>query len=138
MFNVTINSISVIYVTVHRCAGACPSTDTGPPFLYGEGDSDTPPHFSRLLRSRWGYGRHILDLTPGPSRGSNIIRDFPNIGYRSVKGHLQSQGFHCAATQNHGINAQSGLERGNVSVSFTSSCAESCLQCTSPSFSVAH
>ena len=25
--------------------------------------------FSRLLRSRWGYGGHILDLTPGPSRG---------------------------------------------------------------------
>ena len=26
--------------------------------------------FSRLLRSRWGYGGHILDLTPGPSRGN--------------------------------------------------------------------
>ena len=31
--------------------------------------------FSRLLRSRWGYGGHILDLTPGPSRGKiNSIR----------------------------------------------------------------
>ena len=65
LFNVTINDISVIYVTAHRCAGglkkfdlrlnsqrhrhfvgffnvARTSTDTGPPFLYG--DSDTPPH----------------------------------------------------------------------------------------------
>ena len=59
LFNVTINDISVIYVTAHRCAGglekkldlrsgsqrlrrARPSTDTGPSFLYG--DSDTPPH----------------------------------------------------------------------------------------------
>ena len=30
--------------------------------------------FSRLLRSRWGYGGHILDLTPppGPSRGRTV------------------------------------------------------------------
>ena len=34
-----------------------------PPFY---GYSDEPPHFSRLLRHAWGYGGHILDLSPGP------------------------------------------------------------------------
>ena len=28
------------------------------------GYSEKPPHFSRLLRQAWGYGGHILDLTP--------------------------------------------------------------------------
>ena len=65
LFNVTINNISVIYVTAHRCAGGLknkldirsgsqphrnfvgffklpvPSTDTGPPFSYGY--SEKPP-----------------------------------------------------------------------------------------------
>ena len=67
LFNVTINNISVIYVTAHRCAGGLKKkldlrsgsqrhrhfvgffnvpvlapTREGPPFLYG--DSDTLPH----------------------------------------------------------------------------------------------
>ena len=37
-------------------------------FLYG--DSDTPPPFSRLLRSRWGYGgAHSRLNPPGPHGG---------------------------------------------------------------------
>ena len=36
-----------------------------PPFY---GYSEKPPHFSRLLRHAWGYGGHILDLTPGCPR----------------------------------------------------------------------
>ena len=68
LFNVTINDISVIYVTAHRCAGGlkkkfdlrsdsqrhrhfvgffnvsvlAPTRVTGPPFL--NGDSETPPN----------------------------------------------------------------------------------------------
>ena len=86
LFNVTINDISVIYVTAHRCAGGlkkkldlrsgsqrhrhfagffnvpvlAPTQDH--PF-YTVIPRHTAP-FSRLLRSRWGYGGHILDLTP--------------------------------------------------------------------------
>ena len=33
----------------------------GQPFY---GHSEKPPHFSRLIRHAWGYGRHTLDLTP--------------------------------------------------------------------------
>ena len=89
LFNVTFNNISVIYVTAHRRAGGlkkklnlrsgsqrhrhfvgffnvpvqAPTRD--PPFY---GYSEKPPHFSRLLRHAWGYGGHILDLTPGETR----------------------------------------------------------------------
>ena len=90
LFNVTINDISVIYVTAHRCAGGLKKkldlrSDSkrhrhsvgffNVPVLAPTGTTlfirwfrHTAP-FSRLLRSRWGYGGHILDLTPGPSRG---------------------------------------------------------------------
>ena len=37
-------------------------TPTRDPPFYGY--SEKPPHFSRLLRHAWGYGGHILDLTP--------------------------------------------------------------------------
>ena len=91
LFNVTINDISVIYVTAHRCAGglkkkldlrsgsqrhrhfvgffkrARPRTDTGTPFLYG--DSDTPPHLVAFYDHAGDTEVHILDITPGPSRG---------------------------------------------------------------------
>ena len=32
------------------------------------GYSEKPPHFSRVLRHAWGYGGHILDITPGRGR----------------------------------------------------------------------
>ena len=37
-------------------------TPTRDPPFYGY--SEKPPHISRLLRHAWGYGGHILDLTP--------------------------------------------------------------------------
>ena len=42
--------------------------------------------FSRLLRSRWGYGGHILDLTPGLSRGlkSRNCPPYPHAGRRYI------------------------------------------------------
>ena len=111
MFNVTINDISVIYVTAHRCAGGLkkkldlrsgsqrhrhfvgffnvpvPSTDTGPTFLYG--DSDTPPHLVALLRSRWGYGgAHSRLNPPGPHGGVNVRSSGHikiNVGPRAYK-----------------------------------------------------
>ena len=54
MFNVTINDISVIYVTAHRCAGGLKKK-----FDLRSGSQ----------RSRWDTEVHILALTPGPSRG---------------------------------------------------------------------
>ena len=86
LFNVTINDISVIYVTAHRCTGGLKkkldlrsgsqrhrhfvvffNVPVLAPTRYHPFYTVIP--FSRLLRSRWGYGGHILDLTPGPSRG---------------------------------------------------------------------
>ena len=84
LFNVKINDISVIYVTAHRCAGGlkkkldlrsgsqrhrhfvgifnvpvqAPTRDH--PFI--RWFRHTAP-ISRLLRSRWGHGGDILDLT---------------------------------------------------------------------------
>ena len=95
VFNVTFNDISVIYVTAHRCAGGlkkklnlrsgsqrhrhfvgffnvpvqAPTRD--PPFY---GFSEKPPHFSRLLRHAWGYGGHILDLTPRVPTGEQTAK----------------------------------------------------------------
>ena len=86
LFNVTINDISVIYVTAHRCAGGlkkkldlrsgsqrhrhfvgffnvpvlAPTRDQ--PFLYG--DSDTPPHLVAFYDHAGDTEVHILDLTP--------------------------------------------------------------------------
>ena len=94
LFNVTINDISVIYVTAHRCAGGLKKLDL-------RSGSQRHRHFvgffnvpvlaptrehpfytvrhtapiSRLLRSRWGYGGRIFDLTPGPSRGNSRGRE---------------------------------------------------------------
>ena len=91
LFNVTINDISVIYVTAHRCAGGlkkkldllsgsqrhrhfvgffnvlvlAPTRDH--PFYTVI--RHTAP-FSRLLRSRWGYGgAHSRLNPPGPHGG---------------------------------------------------------------------
>ena len=124
LFNVTFNDISVIYVTAHRCAGGlkkklnlrsdfqchtgrhfvgffnvpvqAPTRD--PPFY---GYSDEPPHFSRLLRHAWGYGGHILDLTPWSPRGigrtKNRCTVCINGTYRSklspfIQGHIFTAG----------------------------------------------
>ena len=100
LFNVTINDISVIYVTAHRCAGGlkkteeevctyrrvpnaidisqgsltCPSyTDTEQPFLYG--DSDTPPHliaFYDTLGIRRTYSLINPPPPPASSRGQTF------------------------------------------------------------------
>ena len=91
LFNVTINDISVIYVTAHRCAGGLKKKldlrSGSQRHRHFVGFFNVPvqaPHgttlfirwfrhtapFSRLLRSRWGYGGHILDfLTPRALRG---------------------------------------------------------------------
>ena len=91
LFNVTINDISVIYVTAHRCTGELKKLDLrsgsqrhrhfvgffNVPILAPTRGHRWFRHtapFSRLLRSRWGYEGHILDLTPGPSRGFIVIR----------------------------------------------------------------
>ena len=42
----------------------------GPTFLYG--DSDTPPHLVAFYDHAGDTEVHILDLTPGPSRGDKI------------------------------------------------------------------
>ena len=99
LFNVTINDISVIYVTAHRCAGGlkkkldlrsgsqrhrnfvgffnvsvlAPTRDH--PFI--RWFRHTAP-FSRLLRSRWVYGGHILDLTPRALTGA--LPNYLNLG----------------------------------------------------------
>ena len=44
----------------------------------------TAPHFSRLLRHAWGYGGHILDLTPGPHGGKYTKRYVWNCNYPSI------------------------------------------------------
>ena len=88
LLNVTINDISVIYVTAHRYAGGLnkvfdlrsgsqrhrhfvglfnvtvQAPTQGHPYirLYRE----TAP-YSRLFTTHWGYGGYILDLTPGSS-----------------------------------------------------------------------
>ena len=94
LFNVTINDISVIYATAHRCAGGlkkkldlrsgsqrhrhfvrsltCPSSHRHGTTLFIRWFRDTAP-FSRLLRSRWGYGGHILDLTPRALTGGWLV-----------------------------------------------------------------
>ena len=51
----------------------CPSKHRHGTTLFIRWFRHTAP-FSRLLRSRWGYGGHILDLTPGPSRGNELHR----------------------------------------------------------------
>ena len=85
LFNVTINDISVIYVTAHRCAGGLKKNldlrsgsqrhrhfvgffnfpvlapDTGPTFLYIYGDSDTPPHLVAFYDHAGDTEVHILD-----------------------------------------------------------------------------
>ena len=96
LFNVTINDISVIYVTAHRCAGGLKKkldlrsgsqrhrhfvgffnvSDRHGTTLFIRWFRHTAP-FSRLLRSRWGYGGHILDLTPPGPHGGRLIR----LGY---------------------------------------------------------
>ena len=95
LFNVTIYDISVIYVTAHRCAGGlkkkltygrapnaidisqgsltCPSKHRHGTTLFIRWFRHTAP-FSRLLRSRWGYGGHILDLTPRALTGAHACR----------------------------------------------------------------
>ena len=91
-------------MTAHRCAGGlkkklnlrsgsqrhrhlvgffnvpiqAPTRD--PPFY---SYSEKPPHFSRLLRHAWGYGGHILDLTPGSPRGGHH-RDQTNISWPNL------------------------------------------------------
>ena len=93
LFNVTINDISVIYVTAHRCAGGLKKMDLRSgsqrhrhfvgffnvpvlaptrTTLFLRWFRHTAP-FSRLLRSRWGYGGHILDLTPRALTGVYLI-----------------------------------------------------------------
>ena len=93
LFNVTINDISVIYVTAHRCAGGlkkkfdlrsgsqshrhfvglfnvpvqAPTRD----HLFIRWFRHTAP-FSRLLRSSWGYWGHILDLNPRALTGVQV------------------------------------------------------------------
>ena len=91
LFNVTINDISVIYVTAHKCAGGLKKKldlRSGSqrhrhfvgffnvPVLHRHGTNlfirwfrHTAP-FSRLLRSRWGYGgAHSRLNPPGPHGG---------------------------------------------------------------------
>ena len=94
LFNVTIYDISVIHVTAHRCAGGlkkklnlrsgsqrhrhfagsltCPSKHRHGTTLFIRWFRHTAP-FSRLLRSRWGYGGHILDLTPRALMGELYV-----------------------------------------------------------------
>ena len=110
LFNVTINDISVIYVTAHRCAGGlkkkydlrsgsqrhrhfvgffnvpvlAPTRDQ--PFLYG--DSDTPPHLVAFYDHAGDTEVHILDLTPpGPHGGSG----FWTIKFVSIRTNCFSQ-----------------------------------------------
>ena len=90
LFNVTINDISVIYVTAHRCAGGPKKTldirsgsqchrhfagffnvpvqapTRGQPFY-----TVIPTHRPNYspFTTRWGYGGRILDLNPSGSRG---------------------------------------------------------------------
>ena len=86
-------------MTAHRCAGGlkkklnlrsgskrhrhfvgffnvpvqAPTRD--PPFY---GYSEKPPHFSRLSRHAWGYGGHILDLTPRVPTGEKLFKELYN------------------------------------------------------------
>ena len=92
LFNVTINDISVIYVTAHTCAGGLkkkldlrsgsqrhrhfvgffnvPVLAPTRTNLFIRWFRHTAP-FSRLLRSRWGYGgAHSRLNPPGPHGGS--------------------------------------------------------------------
>ena len=83
---------AVIYVTAHRCAdglkkkfdlrsgsqrhrhfvGPVQAPTRGQPF---NDYSETPAHFSRLLRRTWGHGGPILVLyTPGPQRGKFFVK----------------------------------------------------------------
>ena len=95
LFNVTINDISVIYVTAHSACGlkkeldkvvimnisitfysrilqrARPSTDTGHP-LYTVIPRNRP--IKSPFTTRWGYRGHIPDLIPGSPRGLNIFK----------------------------------------------------------------
>ena len=90
LFNVTINDISAIYVTAHRCAGGlkkklglrsgsqCHRHFVGFFNVPVQAPTQDQPFYTvipthRLNKSpfttRLGYGGHILDLNPGPSRG---------------------------------------------------------------------
>ena len=89
VFNVTCNDISVIYVTTHRCAGGLKkkldlrsgsqrhrhfkgffnvpvqAPTRGHPF-YTIIPRNHPIKSPFTCTTRWVYGGHILDLTPGP------------------------------------------------------------------------
>ena len=107
-FNVTINDISVKYVAAHRCAGGLKKKLDlrsgsqrhrhfvgffNAPVLAPTRDHPfymvirhTAP-FSGILRSRVGYGGHILDLTPWALVGAQVSKKSKSvIGSRSVKG----------------------------------------------------
>ena len=90
-FKVTINDISVIYVTAHRCAGGLKkmldlrsgsqrhrhfvgffnvpvkASTRGQPF-YTVISRNRP--IKTPFTARWGYGGHILDWTPGSLEGN--------------------------------------------------------------------
>ena len=87
LLNVKYNDISVIYVTAHRFAGGLKkkfdlvqflvfynvpiqAPTRGYPFYMVNQRHAT---FSRLFSTRWGYGGHIVDLTPGPYGGRSLI-----------------------------------------------------------------
>ena len=87
LFNATINDISVIYVTAHRCAGRLKKKldlrSGSQRHRHFVGFFNVPvqtptrghPFYTVIPRNRpikspfttrWGYGGHILDSTPGP------------------------------------------------------------------------
>ena len=97
LLNVTINDISFIHVTAHRCAGGLKkklnlksgcqrhrhfveffnvpvqAPTWGHPFY---GYSEKPPHsyFNRHLRSEWGYGGPILIFNPRIPMGATHLQ----------------------------------------------------------------
>ena len=67
----------------------CPSKHRHGTNLFIRWFRHTAP-ISRLLRSRWGYGGHILDLTPGPSRGKICDEDQNRTNIdKNIGTHLQ-------------------------------------------------
>ena len=124
LFNVTINDISVIHVTAHRCAGGLkkkldlrsgsqrhrhfvgffnvPVQAPTRGHLFIRWFRHTAP-FSRLLRSRWGYGGHILDLTPRALCKSQMEQD-------QMSGGVTVLCWHAAPVANHFYNIFNKIE----------------------------
>ena len=110
LYNFTINDISVIYMTAHRCAGGLKKTLdlwSGSQhnrhfigFFNVPVQVPTRDHpFIRLFREnaqfshspfsiRWGYGGHILDVTPGSSRGNLVLCHFLSFTPQNTKPHF--------------------------------------------------